>query len=223
MKFVSILVEGQTEGEFVQTILNTYLNLKGLHLTITLIKTKKAVDNNPAYKGGVISYGQIERDLKPLLGNTSVAAITTMFDYYGLPTDFPGYSHSEAQQPGCYQAVAYLEKQFTDAIAHQNFIAYLSIHEFEALLFTAPEKIIEALPDANKDLISTLQDIRDKYSSPEEINKIAPPSKRILSYLPDYRKPLHGIKIATLIGIEAMLKVCPHFREWVTKLENLAD
>lgn len=83
MKFVSILVEGQTEEEFVRTILNDYLNPKGVYLTTTVIKTKKSVGSNPAYKGGVVSFGQIERDLKPLLRNTNVAAVTTMLDYLG--------------------------------------------------------------------------------------------------------------------------------------------
>ena len=49
----------------------------------------KTVKRGPNFKGGITSFGQVERDLRRLLGDTSAALVTTMFDLYGLPDDFP--------------------------------------------------------------------------------------------------------------------------------------
>jgi hypothetical protein len=49
------------------------------------------------------------------------------------------------------------------------------------------------------------------------------PSKRIGKEIPDYlgAKPTAGPIIAGKIGLETMRMKCPHFNEWLTKLENL--
>ena len=57
---------------------------------------------------------------------------TTMFDFYALSTDFPSYG-LEMQNP--YQKVNALEDAFGENVNAQNFIPYIQLHEFEALLF----------------------------------------------------------------------------------------
>ncbi|NJL76090.1 MAG: DUF4276 family protein [Saprospiraceae bacterium] len=60
---------------------------------------------------------------------------------------------------------------------------------------------------------------------PEEINESAQtaPSKRIIQYLPNYEKQKSqvGPMIAEDIGLELLRQRCPHFNEWITKLESL--
>lgn len=45
---------------------------------------------------------------------------------------------------------------------------------------------------------------------------------RILQHLPGYRKAVYGPLIAQRIGLDAMRQRCPHFHEWVSRLERLS-
>ena len=81
----------------------------------------------------------MEYDIRLLLGDTNAALITTMLDYYGLPSDFPGQrqlrghnSHEKAKE-----LEAALECHFQAAPV----FAYLMVHEFEGLLFSAPSRL----------------------------------------------------------------------------------
>lgn len=61
------------------------------------------------------------------------------------------------------------------------------------------------------------------FANPEEINDSpqAAPSKRLLNVFRDYEKPLHEILAAKRAPMEAFRDQCPHFNEWLTKLERL--
>ena len=95
MRKVLVLVEGQTEEKFVKEVLNPHLNNYGKYLIPTLVNTK-IVKSGPNFKGGIISYTQVRRDLMRLLGDTSALRVTTMFDLYGLPGEFPGRQDAPA-------------------------------------------------------------------------------------------------------------------------------
>jgi hypothetical protein len=140
-----------------------------------------------------------------------------MIDFYGLPSDFPNYSDKEATTGTIYQRVEYLEKKFSEDIKHHKFLPYLSIHEFEALLFSKPDEIVKQVRGTDDE--AKLEQIRNHYQSPEVINLVDPPSKRILTGLAEYDKVTHGFTIAIEIGIEAMRQECPHF----DALSNIHD
>jgi hypothetical protein len=86
---VLVLVEGQTEEVFAARILKPHLWSLGVHLQPTIVVTRR-VRAGANFKGGVGSWGQVTRDLKLLLHDTNVVAVTTLLDYYGLPDDVPG-------------------------------------------------------------------------------------------------------------------------------------
>ena len=142
-----------------------------------------------------------------------------MIDFYGLPADFP--APSAGANLSCFEKVKRYEEAFGAKINHTRFSPFLMLHEFEALLFTEPDKIAQRFPD--NDQTKPLQKIRDQYASPEEIDDSpdTAPSKRIKKLLPGYRKRQHGVIAAQDIGLEAMRGACPHFNEWLTKLEQL--
>jgi len=153
-----------------------------------------------------------------LLGDTSAVCVTTMFDLCGLPADFPG---RKAAAGFPYQKVKDVEQAFEQDINNPRFSAYLTLHEFEGLLFTGPVEIARALnkPQNEKDLI----EIRNQFKTPEEINDDpqTAPSKRITRLFPQYGKVLHGSIIADRIGLEKIRVECPHFNEWLAMLEHL--
>ena len=87
---VLVLVEGQTEERFVNDVLAPFFATKQVFLSPKILTTK-VVKSGKDFKGGVSTYAQIEKHLNNLLGDSN-AHVTTLIDYYGLPTDTPGLS-----------------------------------------------------------------------------------------------------------------------------------
>ncbi|MCD4687255.1 MAG: DUF4276 family protein [Anaerolineae bacterium] len=218
MKYVHILVEGQTEETFVRDVVQPHLLTRGIFLNPVLITTKR-VKAGADFKGGVTSYGKIRNDLRPLLHDTNAVRITTMLDYYALPADFPRYDDRPVGT--CFERAAFLEQAFRDDIRHWRFLPYLALHEFEALMFVSPDDIARAFPDA--DHAAQLHKIRNAYKSPEEIDEDQPPSKRLRKLFPRYQKPLHGPLVTLDIGIARLREECVHFDQWLQQLEALSE
>lgn len=224
MKRLHITAEGQTEESFVNNILKQHLANYGVYADVRCVQTgrKKGRD----FKGGMTNYAKAKNDivrwLKEESGNTDVA-FTTMFDYYALPEDFPGFAEASLMHDP-YAAITKIEKELSNDIADRRFIPYIQLHEYEALLFVDPQKF-EIEYFEHPEGISKLQSIADNYGNPELINKgpDTAPSKRIISVFPDYEnnKPAIGSMIAQEIGIDKLRKSCIHFNEWITKLERL--
>lgn len=218
MKFVLVLVEGQTEETFIRDVLNPSLRLNEIEMTPTIVTTKR-VKNGPDFKGGISNYDKVKKEVYLLLRNTHVVSVTTMIDFYGLPNDFPG--KTSIPELDCYSRVNYLEEKFSEDISHPKFLPFLTLHEFESLLFVSPPQISTAFPGDNSE--SDLTQIRNDFASPEEINdgRDTHPSVRIKNILPSFRKMLHGPLITKRIGLQQMREECRHFNDWIFKLESL--
>jgi hypothetical protein len=125
--------------------------------------------------------------------------VTTMLDYYGLPDDFPGKGNLKGSNPldRAKELEAALEGHFD---AGPKFRANLTIHEFEALLFSSPSALAQVmnLPSYQ----SRLESIRNQFRTPEDIddNPTTTPSARILSLFPGYRKRLHVVATSICQG-----------------------
>ena len=216
---VLVLVEGQTEERFVKDILQSHLLSHGV-FPIPKIVTTKRTKQGPDFKGGVSNYAKVDQDLRRLMGDTNAAAVTTLFDYYGLPNDFPGIATRPQASPE--QRATHVEQSWSAVVGDRRFRPYLMIHEFEALLFVNPQKVSEVLHEPTK--VMALQGIRNQFSSPEDIDEgpNSAPSKRILEHLPAYQKNLHGPLVLRRIGLDALRAECAHFSRWLTWLEALA-
>ena len=96
------------------------------------------------------------------------------------------------------------------------------MHEFEALLFSDCTGFCRGIYRA--DLQAEFQAIRDQFETPEHIDDSPEdaPSKRIIRVFPGYDKVLLGSLASMEIGLDAMRNDCPHFNEWVSRLESLA-
>lgn len=216
MTRVYLLVEGQTEEAFVRELLEPHYARLGLYLIPIIVST------SPGHKGGVVSYAKIKPQLQRLCRQDADARVSTLFDLYALPQDFPGKSDAVYPTNGSgHQKAAFLEAHLAQDIDQANFIPYLMVHEFEALLFVQPSKFADWTD--NNNAVITLGDQAQRYVTPEDINDSpkSAPSKRILKAMPGYQKTFHGPLIACEIGLDAMRAVCPHFNEWLEKLEAL--
>ena len=221
MTKVLIYVEGQTEETFVRNLLRPYLlNLCNIYLIPILARTKRTKAGQ-TFKGGIVSYGKVRKDIINLLGDSSAALVTTMLDFYGLPNDFPGKESLPLGNPN--DRVHHLEEAFAQDINNPRFLPFLVLHEFETFIFVQPQKLAEVLPEYRENVHRLINNVR--RLSPEEINEgeNTHPSARIQNLFPNYQKRLHGPLIIQNIGLNMIRNQCPHFNNWLCKLEDLCS
>lgn len=219
MKKVLIYVEGQTEETFVRNILAPYLLHRCQVLLVPILARTKRTKAGRTFKGGIVSYAKVKKDILRLLTDSSAALVTTMIDYYGLPNDFPGKNSLPLGTP--YQRVTHLEKEFARDINHSRFLPFIILHEFEAFVLVDPNELSQTLPQHKANLPQLVRSIGGQM--PEEVNegKDTHPSARIRRYFPSYQKALHGPLIVQRVGLESIRCRCPHFNDWLSKLESL--
>lgn len=214
---LNVIVEGQTEQRFIEKVLAAHL---GYH---QIVATARAVETSRGYRGGITSYQKAKSDIKRWLKEDKNANVyfSTMFDLYGLPTDFPGYYEAQSYPP--YQRTKILEQKLSEDIADRRFIPYIQLHEFEALIFAAPETLAYEYLGYESQIQQLCQ--MGAAQNPELINDgpTTSPSKRILSMIPVYSKAIGGIDVVSAIGVERIRDRCHHFNEWLAKLELLVQ
>lgn len=213
---VILIVEGETEEMFVDTLLSPYLYSKGFQGSIVAIKPKKT-------GGGLSRYSDVSRQLKSVICEQG-AIVSTIFDFYQLPDSFPGYNNGTNH----YEQVLNVERAMLEdmqkSLAREcrNFIPHIQLHEFETLVFS-DVRGLDAIYDVdNNEAYKAVRDLILSTDNPETINNGAKtaPSKRLLRIV-GYNKIIHGKTALEEIGMERMLSKCPHFREWVERLVQL--
>lgn len=221
---VIALVEGPTEEKFVRELLAPAF----WSLDVSIIPTTYG---HPRRQGGVPAWGKAQRELVGLLKQDTGRHVTTMFDYYGMPLDWPGRDmapekpHEERGDLVEEQMRGRIAASLQSELAANRFIPYVQMHELEALFFSDPESLGDVLArDARPQRIQRqLQRIADAFATPEQIDDdpATAPSKRIRALAPDYQKVTDGNIAARRIGLRAMRRKCPHFDKWVCRLEAL--
>lgn len=222
---LNVVAEGQTEQGFVDSVLKGHLANFGVIVSARCVETSTNNRTGKTYRGGLVNYERARNDLGHwrLEDNNSDARFTTMFDLFRLPDDFPKFE--EAQRlTDPYDCVKRLEEGLAEDIEDRRLIPYIQLHEFEALLFADPAKLDWEYLEHDKQ-IAKLVKVANEFDSPELINQGAEtaPSKRIIAQIPEYehQKASVGPMVAEKIGLDEMRKKCPHFREWIGRLEAL--
>jgi hypothetical protein len=218
---VRVVVEGRTEQSFVNQVLAPILWPRAVYVTPIILGV-------PGHKGGRTSYVRIKKDILLHLRQDGTAYCSTMIDLYGLGAGFPG-TPPPPNLPNMEKARHIEEAVAKDIVAAApdlrsgtRFLPYLQLHEYEGLLFSDPASLANGLRQPG--LAAQFQSIRTQFPTPEDINDDpnTAPSKRILRLHPAYRKPIDGTLAALAVGISAMRRECPHFNEWVERLESLS-
>ena len=221
-----ILCEGQTEEKFVKDVLSPYLQQFNIYPKPILLLTSRKKNA----KSGMLSYAQAKRDLMILRrqyqdNDYERHLFTTMFDFYALPDDFPCFKES-SNYSDIRERISVIETAFAKDLDFEVFIPYIQLHEFESLLFVDITRLESDYP-LSKSQIHKLKEATDIYGDPELINdsRATAPSKRIIKALEqhyNYNKVKSGATVTSLIGIEALLDNCRHFKEWIDKIKRLA-
>jgi Domain of unknown function (DUF4276) len=213
-----IAVEGQTEETFVRDILAPHLETFRVYAQSVVITTKRPASGGK-FRGGVSAWAAIRREITQLLRDTSAAAVTTMIDLYGLPQDCPGIDVSRLS--AAHHKVALVEAAIAGEINNARFRPYIQLHEFETLMFAAPD-VCGSRSD-NPAVATTMARAVHSAGEPELVNDgpNTAPSKRILALWPGYLKTVDGPAIVKSVGLQHLRQECPHFGEWLNWLESL--
>lgn len=217
MRAVYIICEGQTEEEFVNSILRPYfIGFQIYDVRPILMSTSKG------YKGGDVNYDRLKFNVDELLAREKDVLVTTFIDFFRLKSDFPKFEEALSLQDKM-ERVKFLEQALAENINHQRFVPYIQLHEFEGLLFAAKDGF-EFLPDLKKTHLDRLLLAVDEKKNPEELNdgELTAPSKRLEQLIPgfDKNKPFYGGIIAEVNTINPILERCSRFRSWMEILLN---
>ena len=222
MSRVYVIVEGPSEEAFVSGPLAT-------HLWSNQVYTVPIVLGVPGHKGGNTSYVRVEKDILRQLKQDAGSYCTMMVDYYGLGKGFPGTPapiHLDN-----VRKVEHIERAVKHDICRKipefrpdaRFIPYLSLHEYEALLFSDPDAFAKSI--GQPALASRFHRVLRDFPTPEDINSgpETHPSKRVIDIYTPYKKVIEGTQAAQAVGIQRMREKCVHFRTWLQQLEALPE
>lgn len=209
-----VICEGPTEAEFVRSCLEPHLRNFGVVAYPSLLKTR------PGNKGGGrVTIERVARHLLHEYRNSD--RITTLLDLYGFG-DSRGRTKIQLESDILTEAGRHISTFDPRVI-----IPYVQQYEFEGLLFSDVEQFRWVLDGWNEKVREKLQAVRRMFATPEEINSNpeSAPSKRILEIFNNgqYSKVEHGPIIASEIGLAHIRAQCPHFNQWLSRLEALKD
>ena len=138
MTRLHVIVEGQTEEGFVKGLLAPHLQRHSVYANVILVPNRPGARQRK-HRGGLGSFGALRKIIERKLYGDTTAYTTTMFDYYGLPKDFPGLSSDDLPYS---TRVNRIEQELALTFDESpRFIPYLQVHEFEALLFSDVEAL----------------------------------------------------------------------------------
>lgn len=223
MTDVIVVCEGQTEEAFVRQILYPGLSPRNVFVQPRLIVTSRQA------RGGALNPQRVLLYLRNTLRERRDTYVTTFFDLYGLPANFPGQPGTASQGDPLARATE-IEAGFHEAVVQHTgcrpgrFLPHVQPYEFESLLFSDPVAFAAAEPEWQAfagELVTT----RQTAISPEHINDgpDTHPSARLQRLArPRYQKVTHGAAISARIGIHRMRAECRHFDQWLERLEHLS-
>lgn len=220
MKTLVVSTEGQSEDAFVKTALQPHLQAYGVYAKSILVGTGRG------RTGGWNKFGDLIKGVQEVLHSPASrnAFVTTMYDFSDITQGFPDYESIVAQADK-YLAVAQAELVLQSNFPKDRFIPYFQLHQFESLIFTSPQILLQEFPEAQF-AISILENQKQDYNNNSElVNSINKPSYRIAEALGVDDGSFKGLVIGNLaaqIGIPFLRQHCRHFNEWLTKLETLA-
>lgn len=209
---LAISVEGQTEYEFCREVLRPHLAAVDVYIEPKIVVTKRSL-RGPNATGGAVSIDRFHNEVRRLL--PAFDYVTTLYDFYG----FKGRRPDETPEALCLRMSDVLERP-------RHLIPYVQVHEFEALLFSAPPALAGYF--GSQPLGQAVAAAVSACGGAEQVNDFpqSAPSKRLISLFREhlnqrYDKPFHGPLLAMAIGLPAMRSACPRFNAWMIQLENL--
>lgn len=221
---ISVVCEGDTEEKFINMVMRPEFLSLGIRLEPVRINT------SPGHSGGALTYDRLKLNLRNLLRDGKIAAVTTLIDLYKLDTGFPDFEVARRNRDLGARLDVLFRAFHADIVSlagcrADRFIPYIQPYEFEALLFADVESII-AHDLQWQSAAEPLMHVRSGAETPEHINDRpeTKPAAHLTRHLrnPGFRKALHGPQIAANIGLYRIEAECPFFADWVRRLRGMA-
>ena len=223
-----VLVEGYTERAVIQEVLAPHLADRGIYLSARIV-------GKPGKKGGDCQFQRrVLPEIRNLILQENDTFVTTFFDYYALPDDWPAWEESRRLNVSLYLEKAnVIEAGLKDAVCVKlprmnpaRFIPYIQMYELEALLF-ADCGIMGDILKVDGNLFQEILDEHDGLCETINDSQTTAPSKRIANIVSSYKKGssvnAHAWQILKKIGLRRIREQCRHFNEWIQKLERLSS
>lgn len=218
MRKLCVVVEGDSEERFVRGALRNHL----AHLNTVAIKVETS--RSPlgrAHRGGgdwTKWRADIRRALPP---SGSDRVVTTLFDLYGLPRNFPRPAGAEHELDTNALADR-LETGMAKEVGDPRFVPNIVRHEFETLVLASLDELEQVMHTGMRDGVRRLR-LELAQRPVEEINcgAATAPSKRLAAAGIGFSKRKHGVPAVERAGIAKLKVACPRFAAWVTRLESL--
>lgn len=223
-------VEGETEETFVREVLRPHLVGVGyVQVDARIVGNSRQRDR----RGGIQGWPTVRRGIVNHLKQDVGVLVTTMVDYYALPSAGPNAWPGRAvpQTLPMAEKAERVHQAVSDDINGEmgwapnlsRFKPFVVMYEFEGLLFSDADRFAAGI--GKPELAPRFREIRDQFETPEHINDSpqTAPSKRILDIHPEYQKPLLGSLAALEIGLAGVRQSCVMFDRWLTELEEWAN
>jgi hypothetical protein len=228
-RVLHVVAEGHGEQDFLWQSVIPHLGRLGVEARPMLV-------GKTGHKGGVRPWSQVRDDVCRLLKmhrHDRPVYVSTLFDYYGLKSDWPGFTQaralpvpaSPASRALCIQTALHadvcqaLNANFNPA----QFIPYIQMHELEALILAQPDKLKEEFPDRSTEVEAICESIVGM--DPEAVNDglDTHPAARIIAQIPEYegRKRSAAANVLAAIGLPTIRGRCPLFGAWLAQLETI--
>ena len=199
---LAVVVEGETEEEFVKRVLSPHLRMYGVEVT-------------PHLLGGNVTVERLAAEMANLFW--SYDRVTSLVDLYGF-RDKEKVTRDDLETRIHEQVSLRIKRNWDKS----RVFPYVQQYEFEGLLFS-DVTVFGKLLDRPPELVEKLKAIRSRFPNPEEINDIKDscPSKRIEDLMPSYQKRVDGPFLASTMGLSSIRAECPRFAKWIARLEGV--
>lgn len=211
MREICIIVEGQTEEQFIKMVLEPLALIHDIHLTPIVVRTKRT--KTAVYKGGGTSWTPYRKLVRKLASEPHWARIGVMLDLYACPSDTPGYTTSLSGHQ-LHSTVAEAIQKDLEKIAPGRVLAGPILHELETLVIAA---IATGQTEAEPGVVQEARTaIRKADGDVELVNGGATtaPSKRLVTWWPEYEKVLYGPVHISQAVWDDIVPQCPTFEAW---------
>ncbi len=217
-----LIVEGETELAFARDTLKPHLAQYHVSVNPFMLPTNRSL----GAAGGALSWDRFRYNVGRLLKQFAGISdrFSTMIDWYKLDPHFPGVGEARKLAQAADRAAtvaATVQTHFNSP----RLLPFFTLHEFEALLFCDLITVARRLPGRDRGIANLKAEIGS--TPPEEVDdgSSTHPSARLEKHLPGYHraKVLVGARAAGEIGLPVLREKCPHFGQWLTRLENLGQ
>lgn len=198
---VYVICEGESEETFVNIVLDRYLYEKFEFFA------------KPLLLRGTSTYKRLVGKTRDFVSQFHNFIVTSMVDFYGLK-DKPVLKQGSPDI-----MASEFEKHYFNDVGRENFVPYISMHEYEAIYFSDPSVFSVYSPD---DVGKAQMILQEFGGNPEAINggEMTAPSKRIEKFEPRYRKKSGAKELLKNLTIPDISDKCHHFSGWIQSLEE---